>query len=180
MVTLCCEQADQDTLNDYFGKVSRSVRQEKLLLSYVDLSGWLHPNEPLKMVEKSELLAKSGATPGILKALVDKGIFRLYKQSVNRFMPPMASRPISLPALSKAQGQALRELNREMGSHLVTLLRGVTGSGKTEIYAHLIQQALTQGSQVLFLVPEISLTTQLTTRLQRILAKTACIPLEIL
>ncbi len=171
MVTLTCERENQGKLHEFFELTGRSARQEKLLVSYLDLSGWLQLGSPVRPVEKSELLERSGATPAVLKGLIDKGVLRVYREAVNRFLPPMAGGRIDLPPLSEAQSEALRNLRREMQGHMVTLLRGVTGSGKTEIYSHLIKESLDHGDHVLFLVPEISLTTQLTTRLQRIFGK---------
>jgi len=171
MVTLTCDPADQQSLHTFFGMLRRSQKQEKMLVAYLDLSGWLTPGHPPKPVTRDKLLTKSGATPGILKSLVTKGIMRVFKQEINRFLPPMAEVRPEMPSLTEAQNKALKEVKRSMADKHVTLLRGVTGSGKTEIYAHLVRQVLDHGDQVLFLVPEISLTTQLTTRLQKIFGK---------
>lgn len=168
LVTLNCERTDTAKIHDFFALTTRSERQEKLLVAYLDLSGWLNTDKSVKPVERNALLARSGVTPSVLKGLIDKGILCLYKQEINRFMPPTEDTIMPLPVLSDAQSEAIRSLRRAMGAHLVSLLHGVTGSGKTEIYSHLIHDSLNHGDQVLFLVPEISLTTQLTTRLQRI------------
>lgn len=167
MVTLACERGDSAALHGFFEMCRRSARREKMLVAYIDMSGWLVAGEPLRPVERQALLDKCGETPAVLKGMTDKGIFKTYRLEVNRFLPPLDPAAVRLPVLSEAQNAALRSLHREMGAHGVTLLRGVTGSGKTEIYSHLINDALDHGDQVLFLVPEISLTTQLTTRLQK-------------
>lgn len=171
MVTLTCEREDGDALHGFFELVTRSTRQEKLLIGYLDLSGWMMKDQPLRPVEKAELLERTGSTPGILKALIDKGILKTYRTSINRFLPPVTQQKVVLPELSEPQNKALGEIRKSMRERNVTLLRGVTGSGKTEIYSHLMKEALGQGNHVLFLVPEISLTTQLTTRLQKIFGK---------
>lgn len=171
MVTLACQRGDEAALHEYFELSRRSPKREKLLVAYLDLSGWLAQGQPLRPVERQVLLERSGATPAVLKGMTDKGIMKTYRQEVNRFLPPLSVPEVRLPELSDAQAVALRALRREMGTHGVTLLRGVTGSGKTEIYSHLIYDALEHGDQVLFLVPEISLTTQLTVRLQKIFGK---------
>lgn len=166
LVHLCCPRQDKETLHSYFKTIKRSSIREKLLIAYLALSGWQHTNEHLQQVEKQALLEKSGASASVLKAMVDKGIFKIEQRRINRFSHISNTKLTPLPDLSQAQQQALRNIRRSMHSHLVTLLRGVTGSGKTEIYSHLIKDAVSHGDHVLMLVPEISLTTQLTTRLR--------------
>lgn len=168
-VRLTAERSDNDKLHEFFALVSRSQRQEKLLVAYLDMSRWLTVNSAPLEVGRQQLLDKSGATPGILKALVDKGIFEVYRKSVNRFKADnIAFSTTELPQLSEAQNTALQQIRNSFNDQSITLLHGVTGSGKTEIYAHLINEALQAGGQILFLVPEISLTTQLTDRLRKI------------
>lgn len=147
-----------------FAKVRGAAKQEKLLLTALQLAGKGHE------IDKSELLEKSGCSSAILKALADKGIVSVIKREVNRFAPREGAELQALPTLSGAQLQAL---NSVIATWLddrkdVTLLRGVTSSGKTEIYIHLIHRAMADRRQALFLVPEIALTTQLTERLQRV------------
>ncbi len=165
MVRLTISRDDQDTLHDFFGKVTRSLRQEKALIAYLELSKWLVNDEPLP-VTKQSLYDASGANPGILKAMADKGIFEFYTRTVNRFNSP-EKETHKLPSLSEPQLNAQREILHAFCDHNVVLLHGVTGSGKTEIYATLIDRVLKDGNQVLFLVPEISLTTQLTDRMRQ-------------
>lgn len=169
-VELSCSRGDNDALHEMFTKVSRSARQEKVLIGYLDLSGWLTQGKKLREVERAELISQCEATPSVLKALQDKGIFRFVKKNVNRFSPDSANSgsDIKLPVLSEPQNNALSEIYEGFRQHNVMLLHGVTGSGKTEIYTHLIKEVLGNGNQVLFLVPEISLTTQLSDRLKNI------------
>ena len=119
---------------------------------------------------KSDLLERSVASPAVMKGLVDKGILEIYKKEINRFTVDV-SESAELPQLSNAQLAAYNSILDKWKENKVTLLRGVTGSGKTEIYSHLINDVLNLGQQVLYLVPEISLTTQLTSRLQKIFGK---------
>ena len=167
MVAVCAERNDNDTLHSFFDLVGRSARQERLLVAYLEMSGWMRADEPLRDVEKKRLIEATGSTPAIFKALTDKGILRTYKKTVNRFNTGTAS--VTAPAvLSPAQNKAFREIDSAFRSNATVLLHGITGSGKTEIYTHLIDRVLADGNQVLYLVPEISLTTQLTDRLRRV------------
>lgn len=167
LVELNTERGNEDTLHKLFDLTRRSRHQERALISYLDLSDWLHPNNTLKEVGKEQLLKAADITPGIFKSMVDKGIFKVIKKSVNRFKIDSQSR-ITLSSLSEEQTAAHKEILEQFKDKQTVLLHGVTGSGKTEIYTHLISSALKDGNQVLYLVPEISLTTQLTDRLRAV------------
>lgn len=168
LITLICGRNDKAALHDIMTSLSKSPQRERLLISYLDLSGWLQSNQTLHPVEKKTLLGKSGCSSAILNALIKNGIFKSEIVKINRFSTLNSIADAPLPALTEAQNVALRNISLSMSQHLVTLLRGVTGSGKTEIYTHLISRTLEHGDHVLMLVPEISLTTQLTSRLGRI------------
>lgn len=150
-----------------FAKVRGAARQEQLLLTALQLAG-----RGLE-VEQSVLLEKSGCTQPILKQLVNKRLVSIERREINRFAPREGMELQPLPTLSGAQQSALNEIIGSWieGQKAVTLLRGVTSSGKTEIYIHLISRMLQQGKQALMLVPEIALTTQLTERLQRVFGR---------
>ncbi len=165
---LTVNRDDHDALHDIFDLTSRSRQQEKALIAYLDLSGWMKHEEELTPVPKEVLLSTAGISPGVYKAMVDKGIFRTVKRSINRFTSKPTGFNPSLATLSKAQNLALDELKTSFSNHRVSLLHGLTGSGKTEIYTHLIASVLSNGNQVLYLVPEISLTTQLTYWLRKV------------
>ena len=122
-------------------------------------------------MEKERLLSTAGVSPAVLKALIDKGIMESVRKSINRFAPDYTASDVNLSPLSVAQKNALAEIKSGFRSLPVMLLHGVTGSGKTEIYTHLIENVLNDGNQVLFLVPEISLTTQLSDRLKKVFGK---------
>lgn len=169
-VSLNCGHDDNERLHQFFDLVNRAHKQEKLLVAFLEMSGWMNRRSENLPVERKQLLQRALSTPAVLKAMVDKGIFTLGKKTINRFTtddPGKEFKP-QLPALSPLQGETLKSIDTQWKDHQVVLLRGVTGSGKTEIYAHIINQCLDAGLQALFLVPEISLTTQLTTRLRRI------------
>lgn len=167
-IRLSVKRGDQDALHSKFDLLTRSARQQNTLIAYLDKSGWFNLSHHLREVTKAELLTANGTNPGIIKALVDKGVFEEYTRVTNRFEQTGKSDTIALKPLSEAQSSALKKVRSEMQTHAVTLLHGVTGSGKTEIYTHLMKDALDSGKQILYLVPEISLTTQLTDRLRRV------------
>lgn len=170
-VSLTLPHGNSEALQQLLSSLKRSRAQESLLLSYLEISRWHVPDSTPKRVERKELLEKGNVSSTVLRQMVKKGIFREETEVLNRFAAINPQAPTSLPTLSEAQTQALDQLHEAMSAHLVTLLRGVTGSGKTEIYTHLIHESLQRGQHVLMLVPEISLTTQLTDRLRRIFSE---------
>lgn len=167
-VRLLLHKGDTEALHTAFAAVKRSGKQEKLLQTLIAMSGYAGAgsDEP-DLVLQSELLAKSECNAAILKALISKGIAERATRVVSRFAynGPDGG---PLPVLSPAQDVALGQIHKSFKDKAVTLLHGVTSSGKTEVYIHLIDFVLKQGRQVLMLVPEIALTTQLTVRLQRV------------
>lgn len=167
-VDITAPKGDQDALRQCFDAVSRAPQQEKALISWLDMSGWMKRDTPNREISREEFLNTTGISASVLRAMVDKGIFRQEKRVVSRFAPTLPDAKPTLPVLSPAQSAALTQITESFRSKPITLLHGVTGSGKTEIYSHLIQSVLKAGNQVLYLVPEISLTTQLTDRLRRI------------
>lgn len=164
-VRLTFPREDTGRLHECFSLVSRSRQQEKTLIAYLDMSGWMLPNAPLREVEKEKLLMAASVSPAVLRGLVDKGIMETVRKSINRFAPASDTGQTLLSPLSDAQRTALGKIREGWKTLPIQLLHGVTGSGKTEIYSHLIAHELKEGNQVLFLVPEISLTTQLSDRL---------------
>ncbi len=171
LVRLTFDRGNSERLHECFGLVTRSRQQEKALIAYLELSGWISPKEEIREVEKSQLLATAGISPGILRSMADKGIFEIYKKNINRFATDTPDHNIELSPLSPVQKKAYSEIITSLNTTPIHLLHGVTGSGKTEIYTHLIAKVLETGNQVLFLVPEISLTTQLSDRLRKVFGK---------
>ena len=165
-VRLTFEQGNHEALRAAFDLVGRAKQQEVLLLSFLDLSHFMQKGCYVE-VSRSELLARADVSPAVLAGLVNKGVMETYKREVSRFVP-LVHRSVELPRLSDEQSRALGEIYGSLGDKSVSLLHGVTSSGKTEIYIHIINNILQQGRQVLYLVPEIALTTQLTERLQRV------------
>lgn len=174
-IELTIDRNDNDSLHEFFNMTSRSNQQEKALIAYLELSGWMKQKSSLQDVSREKLLEVSGVSPGVLRALIDKGILKTVKKTLSRFNPtPGIHKPILSP-LSDIQQKAFENVKETFRDHRVSLLHGVTGSGKTEIYTHLIAAALASGNQVLYLVPEISLTTQLTDRLRKVFGDTLLI-----
>lgn len=165
-VALTLDHGDSDGLHRYFDLVARSKKQESLLLAFLDLSHWLQKSEPVEVTKKS-LLDRAQVSAAVLSGVIGKGILKTYKKEINRFAN-LNSAKSDLPELSHEQERARREILDSFKTHAITLLHGVTSSGKTSIYMHLIDHALRLNKQVLYLVPEIALTTQLTQRLHRV------------
>lgn len=165
-VRLSFEPGNQEALRSAFELVKRSKQQETLLLSFLDLSHFMQPGNYVE-VSRTALLERAGVSAAVLAGVVNKGIMQTYKREISRFAN-VVRHCCEMPTLSNEQSRALGEIYTTFRDKSVTLLHGVTSSGKTEIYTHLIDNALQQGRQVLYLVPEIALTTQLTERLQRV------------
>ena len=165
-VRLTFEQGNSDSLRNAFELVRRAKQQETLLLSFLELSHFMQSGCYAE-VSRAALLARADVSPAVLAGLVNKGVMETYKREVSRFAAvKQACAP--MPVLSAEQTRAYNEILDTLHDKSVTLLHGVTSSGKTEIYIHIIDAMLKQGRQVLYLVPEIALTTQLTDRLQRV------------
>lgn len=166
-VKLSIPREDPELLHKVIDSVNRARQQENALMAYLDLSKWMQRDKPLNRVSREELMEVSGASPAVINAMRNKGIFEIYKVSVNRFNMPV-DEISDLSPLSNIQERARNEILELWKEKNVVLLHGITGSGKTEIYTHLIQNQIKNGNQVLYLVPEISLTTQLTDRLRAV------------
>lgn len=161
------ENLTEAQLNTYFTELSKAPKQLALLMKYVELSGWFTTHQTVQEVSKKILLEQSGQKQSPLNGLVEKGIFKLYEQQIGRLNLQHKTAQ-ELHPLHPSQLQALQEVQLSFEQKNVCLLHGVTGSGKTEVYIHLIEQMLQQGKQVLYLLPEIALTTQITERLRRV------------
>lgn len=147
-------------LEALFDELGRAPKQLELLLAY------LHLLKTEGAVLQTELLKKSGATTAHLKGLVDKNIVWIEKRVVDRIPAGKAEAQIDF-TLSPAQEESLKAVRRSFEEKQVTLLHGVTSSGKTQLYVKLIEEYMATGKQVLYLLPEIGLTTQIIRRLQK-------------
>ncbi|MFK5878560.1 MAG: primosomal protein N' [Flavobacteriaceae bacterium] len=148
-----------DKLNELLEELSRAKKQRDAVLSYFQLE--VSTKKPIKA---DDLKKESGCSSAILKSLADKNIFEFYYIQKDRIN--FKGETNNLKKLNEFQQIALNEIEESFKEKQVTLLHGITSSGKTEIYAELIKKQLSQQKQVLYLLPEIALTTQLITRLQ--------------
>ena len=147
-----------DSLEKLLEQLSRAKKQREAVLSFFQLSTG---NKPIKV---KSLEDKANVSSSIVKSLVDKNIFEFYHIQTDRIQ--FKGDTNSLKVLNEFQEKALTEIRESFTKKEVTLLHGITSSGKTEVYTKLIQEVLDKGKQVLFLLPEIALTTQIITRLQ--------------
>lgn len=167
-VRLAARRGDDEALHRAFDAVKKGGHQEKLLLTVIELSGFMRRDREVPAeVTRAAAMERAGVTSAVVAALVKKGVLEVYTRKVSRFDYSGLVEG-KLPTLTAAQSAALDGVHKSMLEKDVTLLHGVTSSGKTELYIHLIDYALRQGRQALYLVPEIALTTQLTSRLQAV------------
>lgn len=170
LVRLAVDRNDNEAMHKVFDAVKGAKKQEMMLITLLDNLNKCQQQQLPPEVPRQHLLEQSGLSPAILAALASKGIVEIFTREINRFNYTGTEQG-ELPKLSAPQSEALDSIHRMFIDKNVTLLHGVTSSGKTEIYIHLIDYILKKGSQALYLVPEIALTTQLTRRLQKVFGK---------
>ena len=161
-ISLNTDFSDRQSLNKAFDLLKRAAKQEDLLLAYLKLSNAF--SEQQKSVTKAELLSEAKSSPAILNALIKKGILDTYQEAISR-LKPLNNKKHTKKLLSETQAKALSEIEQHFLEKDTVLLHGVTASGKTEIYIHLIEKALEKEQTVLYLLPEIALTSQIIDRL---------------
>ena len=155
--------------------LARAPKQLEAFTAYLELSGWDQVEEmrneqvdQISEITREELLNASHASATTLQLLEKRGMLETYEIEVGRLNHGGEYHPELIKQLNEAQQTAYNQILMSMMKKPVTLLHGVTSSGKTEIYIHLIQQALERKEQVLYLLPEIALTVQMMQRLQRV------------
>ncbi|MDL2244121.1 primosomal protein N' [Parabacteroides sp. OttesenSCG-928-J18] len=165
-IRLAADYKEEERLKAAFDELKRAKKQEMLLIAFLELSHALHPTLA-KEVSRKELLAYTHSSPTLLDGLIKRGILESYEKEVGRLQASV-TRTHPLSALSPKQELAYDAIHQCFKEKDVCLLHGVTSSGKTEIYVHMINDALALGRQVLYLLPEIAITTQITERLARL------------
>jgi len=152
-------------LVEILDKLKRAPKQQDVLSAYIRLTGYTDFSEP-QPVSRSLLLSESQVSIAIIETLIEKGIFARVALPVSR-LTDSDSRTDPVKKLSEAQSVAYQSVNNQFAEKDIVLLHGVTSSGKTEIYIHLIEEQLKKGKQVLYMLPEIALTTQIILRLKK-------------
>ena len=152
------KHASDEGLEALLGNLSRAQKQREAVLGYFQLASGQKP------IKAKDLETSFGISLAVIKALVEKGVFELYEVQTDRIQFDGSTE--GLKTLNRYQQTALSEIQSSFEEKEVVLLHGITSSGKTEVYTKLIDAVLKTGKQVLFLLPEIALTTQIISRLE--------------
>ncbi len=166
-VRVAPEVFDEEILQGLMDELSkRAFKQLELLMKYLSLTGF-NNSEP-KWIRQSDFLKQTEGGVSALKALVDKGIFQSEVKEVSRLKTGnLSEKTVEAMVFSSAQKEVYEKIINSFKHKKVALLHGVTSSGKTELYIKLISETVKQGKQALYLLPEIALTTQIISRLQK-------------
>lgn len=172
-ITLTPIYRNEQALHIALDQLARSPKQQKVFIDYLALSHWDEfPDERAERqrseVSRDELMNYSHCTSTVLKNLIERKMLMTYEKEVGRLNHAGEPHLDQVKSLNEAQQEAYNQILFSFLSKNVTLLHGVTSSGKTEIYIHLIRQALERHEQVLYLLPEIALTVQIRERLQKV------------
>ena len=172
-IRLTTPYQNETTLHVALNLLARAPKQQEAFIAYLSLSHWDTlegdtTQEPVVELTREELMNASGADSTTLLNLLKRGMLETYEVEVGRLNNGGEPHLENIKPLSLPQQEAYNQILLSFMKKRVTLLHGVTSSGKTEIYIHLIQRELEQKRQVLFLMPEIALTVQMMTRLQRV------------
>ena len=164
---------NEQALHVALNMLQRADKQQTAFIDFLALSHWDSLNgqtclEPVVEITRDELINSSHASLATVNALVKRGLLETYEREVGRLNSGGEPHLENIKPLSLAQQEAYNQIQFSFLKKNVTLLHGVTSSGKTELYIHLIRQALEQKKQVLYLLPEIALTVQIMQRLQHV------------
>lgn len=161
-IRLAADYQDEDNLNKAFDSLRRAPKQVELLTKFLDLI--LNAEGGRAEIEKSTLLKSTGSSSEALQSLIKRGILEISVKELT-LTRKILKESIQLKELNSDQKSALDNIKQIFETQNVILLHGITSSGKTEIYFHLIAEELSKGKQVLYLLPEIALTAQMINRL---------------
>ena len=172
-IRLTAPYRNEPTLHVALNMLNRAAKQQEAFIAYLSLSRWdtIEGNlcrEPVVEITREELMNAAETTLPIINQLVKRGLLETYEVEVGRLNHGGEPHPEQIKTLNPAQQEAYNQILISFMKKRVTLLHGVTSSGKTEIFIHLIQRELEQHRQVLYLMPEIALTVQMMQRLQRV------------
>lgn len=160
-VKLASAYSDEDRLRFLLDGLNRAPKQYEVLMTFFTLK-----SQSPKPIEVSVLQKKSNVSASVLKSLMDKGVLEEYFIQKDR-IEYNGEESVDIKNLNESQELALGQIKESFKTNNVVLLHGVTSSGKTEIYAKLIEETMDSGKQILYMLPEIALTTQLISRLQQ-------------
>ena len=172
-VTLPANLRSEQSLHMALTILKRALKQHQTFITYLELSHWSEidsetPPAHIAEIACDELQNAANASDAVLRQLIQRHFLELYHREVGRLNTSGEYHPERIQPLSPAQKAAEDSISRQFNEKNVVLLHGVTSSGKTEIYIHLIKKAINEGKQVLYLLPEIALTVQMTRRLHNV------------
>ena len=172
-VTLPANLRSEQSLHMALTILKRALKQHQTFSTYLQLSHWSEidgetPPAHIAEIACDELQNAANASDAVLRQLIQRNFLELYHREVGRLNTTGEYHPERIQPLSAAQQAAEDSILKQFNEKNVVLLHGVTSSGKTEIYIHLIKKAIDEGKQVLYLLPEIALTVQMTRRLQNV------------
>lgn len=172
-VTLPANLRSEQSLHMALTILKRALKQHQTFSTYLELSHWSEidgetPPAHIAEIACDELQNAANASDAVLRQLIQRNFLELYHREVGRLNTTGEYHPERIQPLSPAQQAAENSIQKQFNEKNVVLLHGVTSSGKTEIYIHLIKKAIDEGKQVLYLLPEIALTVQMTRRLQNV------------
>ncbi len=172
-VTLPANLRSEQSLHMALTILKRALKQHQTFSTYLQLSHWSEidgetPPAHIAEIACDELQNAANASDAVLRQLIQRNFLELYHREVGRLNTTGEYHPERIQPLSPAQQAAEDSIQKQFNEKNVVLLHGVTSSGKTEIYIHLIKKAIDEGKQVLYLLPEIALTVQMTCRLQNV------------
>lgn len=172
-VTLPANLRSEQSLHMALTILKRALKQHQTFCTYLELSHWSEidgdtPPAHIAEIACDELQNAANASDAVLRQLIQRNFLEIYHREVGRLNTTGEYHPERIQPLSPAQQAAEDSIQKQFNEKNVVLLHGVTSSGKTEIYIHLIKKAIDEGKQVLYLLPEIALTVQMTRRLQNV------------